>query len=458
MTSLTDLDATAIADGIRTGRFSAADVVEAHLDRIDAVDAPINSFVTVRREQALAEAHDPQPGPLSGVPVTVKDSFDTAGIRTTYGSELFSSAVPTTDAPAVAALRAAGAIILGKTNAPEFTYWTETDNMVSGRTNNPWQLDRTPGGSSGGESAAIAARLSPLGLGSDVAISLRGPAHDTGIVALKPTYGRISIEGHEPRALLRWWHVGPMARSVRDLELAFRILSDTSGNTVNGPIRGAWTSTAFGPVDPDVTASVRIAVDLLQDDLASTVPAQLELLSEHYDYTDVSRVLFTNEMLPYVQRILGEHPDFPIERLSRPVSSLLRSDVPTIGDVDSAEQSVRDLTEELGRFFEKHDLLICPVTPFAAPEHAQRSVDIGSATLPARAVMRCTVPFNLTGLPSVVVPVSRSREGLPLGVQLVGRAGFDEQLLSVAAILEQRVADAGTYDRFADPVDLAHHN
>ncbi|WP_238589057.1 amidase [Pseudonocardia sp. HH130629-09] len=183
----------------------------------------------------LAEAANPRPGPLSGVPFTVKDSFDTECVRTARGSRLFAERVPPVDASAVARLRAAGAVLIGKTNLPDMSYWTETDNCLSGRTVNPYDPSRTPGGSSGGESAAIAAGLSPLGLGSDVAISVRGPAHDTGIAALKPSYGRIPLEGHFPAALLRWWHAGPMARSVRDLRLALAVMDGSAGRGPRPP-------------------------------------------------------------------------------------------------------------------------------------------------------------------------------------------------------------------------------
>ena len=172
------LDATSLAGLIRA---TAVEVVQAHLDRLEDVGERVNAFVTVLGEQALDAARRPAPGPLAGVPFTVKDSLDTAGVRTTRGSLLFADHVPARDATAVARLRGAGAVLLGKTSLPEMSYWTETNNRLIGRTCNPYDPERTPGGSSGGESAAIAAGLSPLGLGSDVAISVRGPAHDTGI-------------------------------------------------------------------------------------------------------------------------------------------------------------------------------------------------------------------------------------------------------------------------------------
>ena len=231
------LDATALAALIRTRQMSSREVVQAHLDRINAVNPQINAIVTLVAEDALraADAADQAVasgaplGPLHGVPFTVKDSIDTAGVLTQRGSPIFRGRTPEKDATSVARLKSAGAILLAKTNLPEFSYWIESDNLLTGRSNNPWDLERTPGGSSGGESAAIAAGMSPLGLGTDLAISVRGPAAQTGIVSLKATHGRVPMTGIWPRVPRRFWHVGPMARSVRDLALALSQLAGPDG-------------------------------------------------------------------------------------------------------------------------------------------------------------------------------------------------------------------------------------
>ena len=206
-------DATGLAALIRTKQLSPVDVVRAHLDRIEAVDPKVNAIVTVA-DNALDAAKAAEAavlageelGPLHGVPFTVKDSIDTAGVLTQRGSPIFRGRVPDADATSVARMKKAGGILLAKTNLPEFSYWLESDNLLSGRSNNPWNLDRTPGGSSGGESAAIAAGMSPLGLGTDLAISVRGPAAQTGIVSLKATHGRVPMTGIWPRAPRRFWH------------------------------------------------------------------------------------------------------------------------------------------------------------------------------------------------------------------------------------------------------------
>src|SRR4051794_357600 len=282
---MTRSDATHLAELIRTRQVSPVEVVRAHLDRIEAVDPRINAIVTVaegvleaaKAAEAAVLAGD-ELGPLHGVPFTAKDSIDTAGVMTQRGSPIFRGRIPEADATSVARLKAAGGILLAKTNLPEFSYWIESDNLLSGRTNNPWNLERTPGGSSGGESAAIAAGMSPLGLGTDLAISLRGPAAQTGITSLKATHGRIPMTGIWPRAPRRFWHVGPMARSVRDVALAYALMAGPDGAdafsssagqfdggagfTPTRPLRVGWlVEPGFGPIDPEVAATVMTAAD-----------------------------------------------------------------------------------------------------------------------------------------------------------------------------------------------------
>src|SRR5580692_11571342 len=229
-------DATKLAELIRTKEVSPVEVVHAHLDRIAAVNPKINAIVTLadgalkaaKAAEAAVLAGD-ELGPLHGVPFTVKDSIDTADVATQRGSPIFKGRVPDVDAISVARMKKAGGVLLAKTNLPEFSYGIESDNLLSGRSNNPWDLTLTPGGSSGGESAAIAAGMSPLGLGTDLAISVRGPAAHTGIVSLKATHGRVPMTGLWPPEPRRFWHIGPMARSVRDVSLAFSQLAGPDG-------------------------------------------------------------------------------------------------------------------------------------------------------------------------------------------------------------------------------------
>ena len=201
-TELIYTDATKLAELIRTREISPVEVMKTHLDRIEAVNPKVNAVVTIAdgalesaKEAEAAVLRGDELGPLHGVPFTVKDSIDTANVLTQRGSPIFKGRTPETDATSVVRMKKAGAILLAKTNLPEFSYWIESDNLLTGRTKNPWNLDLTPGGSSGGESAAIAAGMSPLGLGTDLGISLRGPAAHTGIVSLKATHGRVPMTG-----------------------------------------------------------------------------------------------------------------------------------------------------------------------------------------------------------------------------------------------------------------------
>src|SRR5215470_20182706 len=290
MTDIVRLDASRIAELIARRELSPVEVVQAHLDRIAAVNPKLNAIVTLadgamdaaKKAEAAVGSHA-RLGPLHGVPFTAKDGIDTKGVLTQRGSPIFKGRVPDADATVVARLKAAGAILIAKTNPPEFSYSIETDNFLTGQTNNPWNLDYTPGGSSGGESAAIAAGMSPLGVGSDLSISLRGPAAHTGIVGFKASHGRVPMTGHWPRVPRRLWHIGPMARTVRDVALAYSLIAGPDGAdgfsvlppgldagvgaTSSRPLRVGWLASPgfFGPTDPEVVATVKAAAHALSN-------------------------------------------------------------------------------------------------------------------------------------------------------------------------------------------------
>ena len=414
-------DATELAELIRTRQISPVEVMRAHLDRIAAVNPLVNAIVTVNDgaiEAAEAAERAVQRGdalgPLHGVPFTVKDSIDTADLMTQRGSPIFAGRVPDADATSVARMKAAGGIVLAKTNLPEFSYSTESDNLLTGRSNNPWNLDRTPGGSSGGESAAIAAGMSPIGLGTDLAISVRGPAAQTGIVALKPTHGRIPMTGVWPRVPRRFWHVGPMARSVRDIELAYSLLVGPDGadafstSTVDvdagladrdaRPLRVGWlVEPGFGPIATEVGDVVRAAADALQG--AGCVVEAVRIPALERDFAlDVFRRLHVMELKPAFAEATAGRSDDELFAIAK--GMLATPDTPMNEFID-AEQAADRLKDGFAEYFSRFDALLCPVLPIPAHRHGATEFVINGQTVDARcpcvsvpAVRACPSTFN----------------------------------------------------------------
>jgi aspartyl-tRNA(Asn)/glutamyl-tRNA(Gln) amidotransferase subunit A len=449
-------DAATLAALIQTKQLSSREVVQAHLDRTAAVNPQINAVVTLMADDALraADAADRAVaagdllGPLHGVPFSIKDALDTAGVPTQRGSNLFAGHIPDVDATAVARFKAAGGIPLMKTNLPEFSSWTETDNLLTGRTNNPWNPDRTPGGSSGGESAAIAAGMSPIGIGSDVAISVRGPAAFTGIAALKATQGRVPYTGHYPSGAKRWWHVGAMARAVGDVALGYSILQgpdgvdpyaihprdvDTGVSRVAGrPLRVGWVAdAAFGPVDPEITAAV--------------ISAAARLAELGHDVEEVALPFLADPLTALMTLLVGETAS-SVKALAAGRegelhfigAGIVASPDVTIADYSAAQAHAEELRSAFASFFEKYDVLLTPVTPMTATPHGAQELVINGQTAPWTHVMSATSPFNLTGLPALSVPYAFSSEQLPIGIQLVGKWLDEATLLRLGAMLERR--------------------
>ncbi|WP_312608336.1 amidase [Agrobacterium pusense] len=448
-------DATGLAARIRSKELSPVEVVQAHLDRISAVDPKINAIVTLA-DNAIDDAKKAEAailsgekiGPLHGVPFTIKDSIDTAGILTQRGSPIFKGRIPEVDATSVARLKEAGGILLAKTNLPEFSYWIESDNLLTGPSNNPWDVTRTPGGSSGGESAAIAAGMSPIGLGTDLAISVRGPAAQTGIVSLKGTHGRVPMTGVYPRAPRRFWHVGPMARSIRDLALAFSQLAGPDGKDafatstaqfdagVGGrpdrQLRIGWlVEPGFGPIDPEVAKTVEAAAVALRDIGLHVEPVRIPALEKDFAL-DIFNKLHVMEMKPEFAAVTQGHED-QMYKMSKTMLSLPDT---SLKDFIAAEQAAERLRDGFAEYFTKFDALITPVLPLPAHKHGQEEFVINGQTVDATYLQGATVPLNITGLPGISMRFGTSIEGLPINVQIVGSWLAESTILHVASLLE----------------------
>lgn len=432
--------AVEMAKLVRTRRVSPVELMDACLARLAEVNPALGAVSScspqAREEAQRAEISLRQGrslGPFHGVPFTVKDSFDTKGLRTTRGSRIYSDYIPAADAEAVRRLREAGAILIGKTNTPEFTLWTETDNLVSGRTRNPWSLERSPGGSSGGEAAAIAAGISPMGLGSDLSGSIRLPAHYCGIVGFKPTHGTVPLDGHFPAILDEYCHAGPMARTVADVRAMYAVLSGNETEAdIADPVRtiGVLAGDCFGRVDDDVAAALETTRSALEG-LGCRVDVLTRSTFDATGFEEVSLALFAAESSGFLNSLTPDqiqdlHPLLKA-RLSRPL--------PQPGEVTHAQERLQSTRRSMATLLGHYHALVAPVSPTAAPEPGNELV-IGTTVTGARAALAATLPFSLGGYPAISVPVMLSTSGLPVGIQIIGSHGNDYQVLDVAASLE----------------------
>jgi len=465
MQELVALTAEEIALGIRLRRWSAAEMVEAHLSRIRERNAALNAIVLLDEDGARKRAAEADAalargehwGPLHGVPVTIKDSLMTAGLRTTAGYEPFADCIPEHDATAVARLRAAGAVIMGKTNLPVLAMNYQCDSPLLGRANNPWDVERTPGGSTGGGAAAVATGMSPLDIGGDIGGSVRVPAHYCGICSFKPTEHRVSVAGDipkapgEPRGIRHMATIGPLARSVPDLRMILQLIA--------GPDGDYWEAPPV-PLDPIEVPRPRVAwADVLGDcpvtretrDALAAVAATLEragwIVERRLPDLPFDKVRETYGQLlcceigsamppeyePQWVRHLVEHSDDPI---TRGIASCEGASMRQF----TAALTARDaFIAALERFFSGYDVLLCPVSVGPAIPHCPQGtpvqVDEQSVTY-WMGGLAYTTPFSVTGNPVAVLPVSRSTEGLPIGIQVIGRRWDDMRVLAVAEAID----------------------
>ena len=457
MDEITSQPATVLTHLIRERELSPVQVVEAYLHRIDQLNPHFNAIVTlapdVMEKAAAAEAavmRGETLGPLHGLPFTVKDTIETAGLRSTSGSPVRANFIPEHDAPAVSRLLAAGAILLGKTNTAEMAMDYNTDNPVFGRATNPYDHLRTTGGSSGGEAVAIATCMSPGGLGSDLAGSVRIPAHFCGISGLKPTVGQVACGGQFPAAegpYALGSAIGPMARNVPDLQLFFNVLAGNQPSrpstavssaslipVMNGR-RVAWYSNdGVSPVTSETRQAMETAARMLSEAGLKVEEIRPPGIERGHDlwlklFSRASVVQLRNvytgreaEAGAFVRWRLATADDTP---------------APTLDDYILSWCERDRLRSDLIEWMESTPLLLAPVGATPAFPHDSLKVNVDGQSISTFRAFSYSQTFNVFDLPAAAIPVSRSAEGLPIGVQIIGRPFEEETVLAAAGIIER---------------------
>jgi aspartyl-tRNA(Asn)/glutamyl-tRNA(Gln) amidotransferase subunit A len=448
---LRELTLAEAASLVRRKKVSPVELAEGYLRRIEALNPSLNAYITVAAEQALRWAEQAENdvargldlGPLHGVPLAIKDLFATRGLRTTGGSKILADWVPEEDAHVVTRLRRAGAFLLGKLNMHEWAAGATTINPHFGATANPWDTTRIPGGSSGGSAAAIAAALCAGSLGSDTAGSIRMPSSLCGTVGLKPTYGLASLQGVLP---LSWSldHVGPMTRTVEDAALVMEAIAgydpqdpssvDRPGagcrDALRGDVRGLRLGLPrnyfFEDADPEVVAAVRRAASLLEAEGAHVTEVDVPGVEQVFA---VGMPVLVAEAAAYHEKYLQERPgDY-----GEDVLALLRAgQSQTAIDYIRAQRARIGFRQGLEALFTRIDALLTPTTPITAP-----TIEQCRSEPPTFALIRCTAPFNVAGMPALSVPCGLSEAGLPIGLQIAGRHFEEATVLRVGAAYEQ---------------------
>jgi Asp-tRNA(Asn)/Glu-tRNA(Gln) amidotransferase A subunit family amidase len=442
---------------LRARKLSPLELADEHIRQIERLNPQLNALINFApervRSQAATLALSPnEPGALLGLPMSVKASISVAGYKCETGSLLNRGHTPVADAIVVSRMKRAGAVVLGTTNCPEFLMAYETDNRLYGKTSNPWDLERTAGGSSGGEAAAIAAGLSAGGLGSDGGGSVREPAHFTGICALKPTPGRIPSEGHLPPCLGPFsllGTVGPMARTIEDVSLLFRVLSGQyDGDPVGAPVPfrqyslqdlrqipiGFFEDDGLAPVTAETREAVKNAVECLRRQGFRVEPFRPHALEEARQlwwkfFVRAGAMLVDRVTIGREAMLSPTLMDFlHIAHAEKPLSG-----EELLAAWEDCDRVRSILLAEMRQF----PILLMPVCSVPAFHHGEREWKINGQTVAYLDAMRYTQWFNLLGAPGAVVPIGRSQENLPIGVQVAGRPYEDEIVLGIAGVLDR---------------------
>jgi aspartyl-tRNA(Asn)/glutamyl-tRNA(Gln) amidotransferase subunit A len=429
-------------------KVSARELAQGCYRQIERLNPQLNAFITVIDPQDALHAQAPETSDrnanaLRGIPMAIKDLFDTAGVRTTAGSRFFAENIPQQDAFVVEKLKEAGAIIMGKTNTHEIALGVTGNNPHYGTARNPWDPSRIPGGSSSGSAIAVATGMSLGALGTDTGGSIRIPASLCGVVGLKPTFGRVSLRGVFP---LSWNldHVGPLTRSVRDAALLLQIiaiydpLDPASIKMLTGeylrhlqdPVKDRKIAIGVGEFiessDPQVLAAVRETIQVF-----TRLGCRIDELDMSWlrEAARANKIMTQSDGAAVHRDRLREHPD----KFGEDIRRRLEDGASTSStDYILARRTQAEVKKRFEQFFESYDFLILPTTPIAAP-----TVEGHDAVEQAARLTRFTAPFNLSGLPALSLPCGLTGDGLPIGLQIVSRAWGDAKLLNIGYAFEQ---------------------
>jgi len=444
-----------LAEMIRAKKLSPVELMQAILERIEALNPKLNAYLTVAADEAMSQAKAAEKsvmgggrlGPLHGVPISIKDLLPTRGMRTTMGSWVYRDWVPGAEGTMVQRLRASGAIIVGKTNTPEFGFACVVENKLGDYCRNPWDTGRNSGGSSGGAAAGVAAGICPLAQASDGGGSTRIPASFCGVYGLKASYGRVPKEV-QPWGVSHVSCLDPMARNVRDAALMLQVMAGPDGKDYScirtrppdfvkavsekpKKMRIAWSpDLGYGVcVEPEVKKAVEMAAAIFAD-MGHAVEEAAPVTGDTFDLWDV---LFASRYYIYLRPLLEEHPDDLMDytrillECARDLSGL---------DVAAGWARLERLRGLMRDFFEKYDLLLCPTTAVTAPPVGKRGRGRGRGFIDWDFIP-FTATFNLTGNPAASVPCGFSADGLPIGLQMVGRIEDEVTVLRASAAFEE---------------------